>query len=59
MGTVATVVGGIGAAAIVTGGVLWFFAPAGPKNPEKQSAGIRLVPILDPSRAGLLLTGSL
>ena len=60
MGTVATIVGGIGAAAVVTGAALWFFAPKGPKSPkgpEKQS--MHLVPLLDPSRAGLALQGTL
>ena len=63
MGTVATIVGGIGGVAVATGAVLWFFAPKsakGPKSSEKQSArDVRVVPLLDPSRAGLVLTGTL
>ncbi|AKV04801.1 hypothetical protein AKJ09_11464 [Labilithrix luteola] len=59
MGTVATIVGGIGAVAIVTGGVLWFTAPKGAKTPEKQSARIDVVPVFDTQRAGLMLSGTL
>lgn len=61
MGTAATIVGAIGGAAVVAGGVLWFLAPrASAKGSEKQASGhVRLVPILDPTRAGLLLSGTL
>lgn len=61
MGTAATIVGAIGGAAVVAGGVLWFLAPrASSKGPEKQTAGrVQLVPILDPTRAGLVLSGTL
>lgn len=59
MGTVATIVGGIGAAAIVTGGVLWLTGSRTPKTAEKQASSVQVVPFLDPSRAGVMLSGSM
>jgi hypothetical protein len=59
IGTVATIVGGIGVAAVVAGGVLWFTGSRSPKAAEKHTAGLRVVPLLDPSRAGVLLTGAM
>lgn len=60
MGTVATIVGGIGGAAVITGAALWLFAPKNAKAGESTTArAIRVVPVVGASNAGFVLSGTL
>lgn len=60
MGTVATIVGGIGGAAVITGAALWLFAPKNAKTGESTTArAIRVVPVVGASNAGFVVSGAL
>jgi hypothetical protein len=55
--TTANVLFGLGAAAVVTGVVLWLLAPSG--NAGGATSSARVAPMLGPSTVGLAATGSL
>lgn len=53
LGTVGTVVGGVGLAAAITGGILWYFAPARPTSERS----VRIIPQVAPDASGVAVVG--
>lgn len=53
LGNVGTVIGGVGLAAAITGGILWYFAPARPTSERS----VRIVPQVAPDASGVAVVG--
>lgn len=59
LGTVGTIVGGAGVAAVLAGGYLWFFAPRpyASRSGREAEPSVRVIPRLGPGSGGLEIVG--